>query len=75
MIPTHINNIFGIRINNVSNNASLNYGNALHKGHAANAKMNSGYIQPGDAVFSPLQFNNANFTNDPDLIDQPQAQI
>ncbi len=75
MIPTHINNIFGIRINNSSNNASINYGNALHKGHQANVKANSGYVQPGDANFSPLQFNNLNFTNDPDVVDQAQAQV
>ncbi|MFE8700133.1 spore germination protein [Cytobacillus sp. FJAT-54145] len=75
MIPTHINNIFGIRINNSSNNASINYGNALHKGHQANAKMTVGYLQPGDANFSPLQFNNANFFNDPDVTDQGQVQV
>jgi hypothetical protein len=75
LIPTHINNIFGIRINNSSNNASINYGNALHKGHQANAKMNTGYFQPGDAVFSPLQFNNANYAFDPDVSDQAQVQV
>ncbi|WP_235715267.1 spore germination protein [Halalkalibacter wakoensis] len=72
---THMNNIFGIRINNTSNNASMNLGNALHKGHQANVKANSGYVQPGDANFSPLQFNNANLTNDPDVADQTQAQV
>lgn len=72
---THINNIFGIRINNASNNASLNFGNVLHKGHQANVKMNVGYAQAGDANFSPLQFNNANLTNDPDVKDQTQAQV
>lgn len=75
MIPTHINNIFAIRINNNANNASMNYGNALHKGHQANVKANIGYAQPGDANFSPLQFNNANFNNDPDGVDQAQAQL
>lgn len=72
---THVNNIFGIRINNSANNASMNFGNALHKGHQANVKMNVGYAQAGDANFSPLQFNNANLTNDPDGIDQAQGQI
>ncbi|WP_138416289.1 spore germination protein [Aquibacillus sediminis] len=75
MVPTHINNIFGIRINGATNNASMNYGNAAHKGHQANMKMNAGYWQPGDANFSPLQFNNSNISNDPDVTDQPQAQI
>lgn len=53
----------------------MNLGNALHKGHQANVKANSGYVQPGDANFSPLQFNNANLTNDPDVADQTQAQV
>lgn len=75
MLPTHINNIFGIRINNVSNNAAISYGNAAHKGHQANVKLNSGYTQPGDANFSPLQFNNSNISNDPDVIDTPQSQV
>lgn len=75
MIPTHINNIFGIKINSASTNGSINFGNTLMKGNQANVKGNVGYLQPGDAVFSPLQFNNANFTNDPDGIDQPQSQI
>ncbi|WP_163970577.1 spore germination protein [Oceanobacillus halotolerans] len=75
MIPTHINNIFGIRINSASNNTAITYGNAAQKGHQANVKMNSGYTQPGDANFSPLQFNNANFSSDPDFTDQPQSQV
>lgn len=72
---THVNNIFGIRINSTSTNASVNFGNVLHKGHQANVKMNVGYAQAGDANFSPLQFNNANLTNDPDMADQTQTQI
>ncbi|MFV8828929.1 spore germination protein [Alkalihalobacterium sp. APHAB7] len=75
MFLTHMNNILGIRINQSANNASINFGNVVHKGHQANSKFNSGYLQPGDANFSPLQFNNANIANDPDVIDQPQAQI
>ncbi len=72
---THMNNIFGIRVNQASNNTSMNMGNALHKGHQANTKSNGGYNQAGDANFSPLQFNNANLTNDPDVADQAQAQV
>lgn len=75
MIPTQVNNIFGIRINQSSSNASMNYGNAAHKGHQANLKMNAGYWQPGDANFSPVQFNSLNVSNDPDILDQPQAQV
>ncbi|OIJ14157.1 hypothetical protein BKP35_08145 [Anaerobacillus arseniciselenatis] len=75
MIPTHINNILGIRINGASSNASMNFGNSILKGFQGNVKSNVGYLQPGDANFSPLQFNNANLTNDPDVLDQPQSQI
>lgn len=72
---THINNIFGIRINSASSNASINFGNVLHKGHQANVKMNVGYWHAGDANLSPLQFNNTNIANDPDVKDQGQTQI
>ncbi|MUK88547.1 hypothetical protein GMD78_09110 [Ornithinibacillus sp. L9] len=75
MVPTHINNIFAIRINSATSNSSINYGNAAHKGHQANMKQNTGYWQPGDANFSPLQFNNSNISNDPDVTDQAQAQV
>ncbi|MEC5425323.1 spore germination protein [Virgibacillus sp. C22-A2] len=72
---SHVNNIFGIRINSISNNGSINFGNVLHKAHQANVKMNVGYYHSGDAVNSPLQFNNANYANDPDIKDQAQKQL
>lgn len=72
---SHVNNIFGIRVNTANNNASVNFGNVLHKGHQSNVKMNVGYFHAGDANDSPLQFNNANYANDPDFIDQPQSQL
>lgn len=75
MVPTHINNVFAWRMNSLNNNASVSYGNTLHKGHQANAKQNTGYWQTGDAYVSPLQFNNMNLSNDPDLLDTPQAQV
>ncbi|MCT8136647.1 spore germination protein [Anaerobacillus sp. CMMVII] len=75
MFLTHMNNIVGIRLNNLSANASVNFGNSIMKGFQGNIKSNVGYLQPGDANFSPLQFNNANLTNDPDVQDQAQAQI
>lgn len=75
MIPTHVNNIFGIRINHVSSNATINYGNSAAKGHQSNTKQNIGYAQHGDANFSPSQFNVLNLSNDPDFKDQPQAQL
>ncbi|MCZ0703783.1 hypothetical protein J2T56_002006 [Natronobacillus azotifigens] len=72
---SHVNNILGIRINAANNNSSLNFGNVIHRGHQSNVKMNVGYFHAGDANESPLQFNNANYANDPDVLDQPQSQI
>ena len=72
---THVNNIFGIRINSATTNASMNFGNTVHKGHQANIKMNVGYFQAGDANFSPLQFNNKNIFDDRDFKDQVQKQV
>lgn len=71
----HVNNIFGIRINNITNNGSINFGNVLHKDHQANLKMHVGFWQAGDANNSPMQFNNKNVANDPDAIDQSQQQV
>ncbi|WP_240688989.1 spore germination protein [Ammoniphilus sp. YIM 78166] len=72
---THINNIFNVRVNNVSNNASINFGNVIHKGHQANVKANIGQALMGDAFYSPANNFNKNIHIDPDLIDQPQAQV
>ncbi|EGL82725.1 Spore germination protein gerPA/gerPF [Caldalkalibacillus thermarum TA2.A1] len=76
MIPvTHINNIFGIRINNVSSNGSVNFGNVIHKGHSANSKSVGGQTVIGDAVNGPATNFDKNLVKDPDLIDQPQKQL
>lgn len=72
---THVNNVLGIRINSATTNASINFGNVLHKGHQANVKMNVGYYHAGDANLSPLQFNNANVAKDMDVMDQVQQQL
>ena len=72
---THVNNVLGIRINSIATNASINFGNVLHKGHQANVKMNVGYYHAGDANLSPLQFNNANVAKDMDVMDQVQQQL
>lgn len=72
---THVNNVYGIRINSIMSNGSVNFGNVLHKAHQANVKMNVGLYQPGDATDSPIQFNNVNYANDPDIQDQPQKQL
>ncbi|RXJ02390.1 hypothetical protein DS745_06715 [Anaerobacillus alkaliphilus] len=75
MFPTHMNNIVGIRVNDLSENASVNFGNSILKGFQGNIKNNTGYHHPGDANFAPLQFNNANLYNDPNIQDQVQAQV
>ncbi|WP_138416290.1 spore germination protein [Aquibacillus sediminis] len=72
---SHTNNIFGIRINNIMNNGSINFGNVWHTQHQANVKMNVGYWQAGDANNSPLRFDNKNYAYDPDVKDQPQQQV
>lgn len=71
----NVNNIYGIRVNSASTNASVNFGHVLHKSHQANIKMSVGYYHAGDANESPLQFNNKNTMHDNDGIDQPQAQV
>ncbi len=75
MFFTHMNNIVGIRLNDLSENASVNFGSSVLKGFQGNIKNNTGYLHPGDANFSPLQFNNANLYNDPAILDQAQAQV
>ncbi|WP_164215127.1 spore germination protein [Virgibacillus sp. YIM 98842] len=75
MASSHVNNVFGIRVNSIANNGSLNLGNVLHKGHQANVKMNVGYYQNGDANQSPLKFNSYNYAADPDIKDQGQKQV
>ncbi|MBM7542367.1 spore germination protein [Amphibacillus cookii] len=72
---SHTNNIFGIRINTIMNNGSVNFGNVWHTKHQSNVKMNVGYLHSGDAIDSPLQFNNKNYAYDPDIVDQSQQQI
>ncbi|GIQ67870.1 spore germination protein [Xylanibacillus composti] len=71
----HINNIYNLKVNGVANTGSINFGNVIHKGHQANVKANIGYLQQGDNINSPLQFNNANLSTDPDVQDQAQGQI
>ncbi|MFE8700134.1 spore germination protein [Cytobacillus sp. FJAT-54145] len=74
MMVSHINNILGIRINSISSNGSLNFGNVLHKGQQANLTVHAGYLHAGDANLSPLKFDNTNNINDPDVQDQIQSQ-
>lgn len=69
----HVNNIFNIKVNNVSSNGSINFGNTIHKGHSANTKSVGGQTVIGDA--SPSANFGKNLVSDPDLIDQPQKQL
>ena len=72
----HVNNIFNIRVNNVSSNGSVNFGNVIHKGHMANSKMVGGQTILGDTFNSPVIYSyNRNLLNDPDVNDQAQAQL
>ncbi|WP_018933169.1 spore germination protein [Gracilibacillus lacisalsi] len=71
----HTNNIFGIRINTIMSNGSVNFGNVWHTNQQANIKMNVGYYQAGDANNSPLRFENKNYAFDSDVVDQPQQQV
>lgn len=69
----HINNIFNIKVNNVSSNGSINFGNTIHKGHKSDSKSIGGQTVIGDC--SPAVNFDKNVVSDPDLIDQPQKQL
>ncbi|WP_100397794.1 spore germination protein [Bacillus sp. FJAT-44742] len=62
-----INNIFNIKINNISSNASVNFGNAVHEGHNVNDKSQGTNTAIGD--LSPLSAWNKNQLLDPDVND------
>ncbi|WP_166246488.1 spore germination protein [Paenibacillus turpanensis] len=73
---SHINNIYNLRVNNVSSNGSINFGNVIHKGHNANSKSIGGQTIIGDSYYSPAISNyNRNYTVDPDMLDQVSKQI
>ncbi|WP_202078430.1 spore germination protein [Caldalkalibacillus salinus] len=69
----HVNNIFNIKVNNVSSNGSINFGNTIHKGHKADSKSVGGQTVIGDA--SPAANFDKNIVKDPDVLDQPQKQF
>lgn len=69
----HINNIFNFKVNNVSSNGSINFGNTIHKGHKADSKSVGGQTVIGDA--SPSCMVDKNAVADPDFVDQPQKQL
>lgn len=70
-MPT-VNNIFNVKISNVSSNGSINFGNTLHKGYSANQKSVGGFSVIGDGSFGV----NKEMSNvsDPDLVDVPNNQ-
>ncbi len=72
---THINNIYGIRINNISSNGSVNFGNVIHKGHSANSKSVGGQVVIGDSFNSPATNFEKNLVSDPDVVDQSGTQV
>lgn len=73
VIPTHVNNLFNLKINNISSNGTLNMGNAIQKGHSSNAQSVGGQTIIGD--LSPSGLLDVNAVADPDGIDQPQIQV
>jgi hypothetical protein len=72
-IPTHANNIFNIKIDNISSNGNLNFGNVIQEGLLANSKSVGGQSVIGD--LSPSGMVNGNIVTDPDAVDQPQSQL
>jgi len=61
-----VNHVYSIRINAISGNGSVTFGNALHKGNRMSEKLNVGYWHTGDAYHSPATFANTNYFNDDD---------
>lgn len=70
---THINNIFNIKVNNVSSNGSINFGNTIHKAHKSDAKSVGGQTVIGDASASSMI--DKNLVSDPEVADQSQSQV
>ncbi|KMY53397.1 MULTISPECIES: spore germination protein [Bacillaceae] len=60
-------NIYSLKINNVSNNGSINIGDALHNAHTANTKAQGSNSSYGD--ISPTEANMENVFIDPDVND------
>jgi hypothetical protein len=62
-------NILINKVNAIQNNASINFGNTIHKGHVSNEKAVGYQESYGDQ--SPSLQVPKNLVSDPDLIDQP----
>lgn len=65
---SHVNNIFNIKVNSISSNGSVNFGNTIHKAHKADSKSVGGQSIIGDATIASSM--EKNLVSDPDLIDQ-----
>ncbi len=71
-----VNNVFNIRVNNISSNGTVDFGSAIYKGLAANNKIVGGQRHLGDMFNSPvIDSANFNFANDPGVNDQTQSQL
>jgi hypothetical protein len=68
-----INNIFNLKVINLSRNSSLNLDSTLHKGNSANQESTGGSAVVGDGSVS-LDME-VNTVNDPDLFDQASTQV
>jgi hypothetical protein len=75
LIPTHVNNIIGISIRNISSTGSLNLGNDIHKGYMANSVSSGGQTDIGDNKNSFINNFQLNISSSPNLSDQSQIQF
>ena len=69
----NVYNIFSIKINDVSRNGSVNFGNNIFKGNTANSKSVGGNFVVGDA--SPSFNVDRNAVSDPDIAHQTGRTI
>ncbi|MCD7036211.1 spore germination protein [Metabacillus sp. GX 13764] len=66
-MPTVIN-LFSIRVNSISNNGSVNIGEAMHNSHVSSSKATGSNTSFGD--LSPTESLMENIYIDPDTNDQ-----
>ncbi|WP_166246486.1 spore germination protein [Paenibacillus turpanensis] len=72
----HVNNIYNIKVNNISSNGSVDFGSAIYKGLSANAKSQGGQTIVGNSIYSPNSYSgNASWVTDPDAVDQGSKQL
>ncbi len=72
----HLNNIFQFQLMDVSNNGSVNMGDAIIDGSDADSKGVGGQSFTGDRFFSLMRHDGVvNAAYDPDVNDQQQNQL